>query len=350
MTTTITSVIKHPINPRMVRKGNDIDSFKEIVSIIKPLATHVRLEQIHVRDEGSPCPWISLTPGRTGPLMLGEVGLQYLVYRLGGDLDLPRKLYRDKDYVELSTLLTHMLRTAWASRRLDPARPVVVTAIDNELVGVMLNYAAMSNEMLVGNIALAKMTKLVQHWVWRPLECLICLDFALIFDKFHYGAAIRNGETGHRAMSFTSILWTEDELRVPGSEPIATIKQAWETVIPDYAYRRHTSADRVRKFTNSIKSSLKESEEVISLKRANSVPGRIVADIVFEKWSEIKARDSAKIKMEEAMKDLFKIASSGTALDVIEATIQASDILGTQAADNIAEQAVSIILAKVSDL
>jgi hypothetical protein len=340
--------LPHPLHPHFIRRGNTWEGFEKLVNLIKPSAAVQRLDGIYLRGDPSRVPDISFTPGGRGWL-LGEVGLQYLVYRLGGELDLPRKLYRAKRWPELQSLLQLMHVAEVKSGRLSAGREVVITSIEDELTGILLNYVAMTNHALALQIDRAAMSKFVKHWFWRPLESAIYFDFAMIFEKFHYGAVIRNGETGHRAMSFASVLWTEDVL-VIGTDAVRSIGQAWETSIADSAYRRHTSAHRISLFIRAIKSTFKESEHLISLKRSQHFPGSVAVDALWAEWPSIKGRDSVKTKMEAAIKDLAKVSATGSSLDVIDSIIQASDILATQAADRVSEQAVSIILKRISEV
>lgn len=333
-------VLKHPLHPHMTRRGNDYHSLEALCGSIASSTFAERLENINIAATSSG-PAIRLRPGGMW-YSLGEIGLHYLIYLLDAEPSILRKLFREERYPELQVALNQLLTHACKSGRLEPMRPYTVTFVEGELTGILHNYVAVRNTFLINTLKNSSMQHFVDHWIWRPLELAIYLKFRVYYEDFSYGALIKNGETGHCALSFSSVLWTDDEL-VGGERAIT---RQWTSAISNNLYRRHSSTAAVTQFLKALDVSFKEDSNVIALRKARSLPGKVAADAIAT--YDIKARDSAKSKMTALIDDALKVAAPGTSMDVIEAVLESADRLGTKIANNIAEQLIAIILADIT--
>lgn len=285
--------LKHPLRPGLALIGS---SFEHAFSLAKQLETKtegVRIDRVptiggSIDPLSKDCPTITFG-GRL--YLLGEIGLSYLAYHFHGSNAAFLSAYRMRDWA----ILQLMISAAFAEYTRTEDLNVVCASVDNELLGIMKHYTSVKHKEILSAIDYWSLQAWVKYWRWYPTQMEIWLSSpsgTTVFRNFVSGIKVRNGESGHRALSFEATLWTEG-LDYEFTRPIV-----------DKGYARHLHPLRLERVVSNLNEILHEHKlsiafETLSLSAGPSAAAIVEACVRGEK--ESPSKDKLQLALEAGL-------------------------------------------------
>jgi hypothetical protein len=332
-------ILPRPIYPQFTVRGNDWMGAAELVN-----GTFARYK------EG---PWdkclVGTDPGKARPRIivndemsfdLGEIGLAYIIYRFRNLLDPndARMFYRLSNYGSLTTLLNGALdRLSHTGQRYSE---YIFTILDDELMGILTSYLPIPNSHICRLINEAELDSRVTRWFWRPTEMAWNLQGGLKERNFRYGVTIYNGETGHRAISFNSSVWTDS---------INGQTYQFDLPIREVAYARHMPTQSLSNALMKVESVLEENKLAEAFEQFAGLDGKWFTRRFVGYLDESKARHTSKEKVQIAFEDDVALYAPKKAVDMIYQLLDTAANINKSAA-LLAHQIVNFAIAEVMDL
>lgn len=330
-------ILPNPLYPQFTVRGGTWEDAKDLCEDVSAVVASGPWTQCKVRNSATG----ALFEPNTGmTFILGEIGLAYLLYRFRDIIDPndARMFFRIGNYGSLTTLLSGALdRLAHTGQRYSDYHWIT---LDQELVGILTSYLLVPNSHICSLIKSAELSGRVTRWFWRPTEMAWFIQGGIESHGFRYGAAIYNGETGHRALSFYSSLWTES---ING--------QTYEFTLPirDVAYARHMPSESLSKAVLAVKDVLTENKLAEAFEQFADLPGSWTASRIDNFVDKAKARDTSKEKLLIAFEDDCILYRPKMAIDYIYQMLQSAAAINKSAA-NLAHQVVNMMITEVMEL
>ena len=311
-----------PFKPQTTVRGLSLASFIDLVSILYA-----------EMDDGE---WTSckIVPPAAGDLptinvnseksyILGPIGLEYLAYRFRDNLDASdiRLYYRNGRYSELSSILNLTMK----ERKLKGLHrnKYYFMHMENELMGICTQYVTVSNLMLARVIEKEELEKRVDRWLWRPTEARINLKGGIVKKMFRWGIQILNGETGHRALAFRSVLWTPS---------LDGFTYEFHSPLRDTGYARHMPTRKLVKVIASLEDVLGENMLAEAFEQLDGMTASWITKTIDRRLGEAKARDTTKEKVSITFDDDIDIYEPDSALDAITLLMEGAAKINKSAA------------------
>ena len=269
---------------------------------------------------------------------LGEIGLAYILYRFRYQANAKdaRQFYRTGQWGLLNTILSQAMTQFKLHYELRPK--YYFTELHEELMGILTLYSSVSNQFLLGAIEEADLSKRLARWVWRPTEMRFNLRGGIVKRMFHYGIRIMNGETGHRALSFHSSLW---------SQSLNGLTYEFNTPVVDKGYARHMPTRALLQTVEALGDTLEENKLAEAFEQFAGLPGTWVTGAFSKHLGSIKSRDSTKEKLDIVFIDNVAVYKPESALDAIYQLLAAGaeiNISAARAAQAVVNEMISDVM------
>lgn len=340
----MTTVMKHPFHTHHTVIGYSYEKLYEFVRDISLEVSNKAWTRCTIGGSSFPsdkaCAFIELNSG-PGSRLLGEIGLSYICYRLRDIVDRTDvlALYRSGSYGALSGLLQKGLEKLAIHYDM-PRHLYTFIILDGELMSILTQYKAVPNYELIHMIDNAHLNKRVVWWRWRPTELRIRIQGGIFAKRFKYGTRIRNGETGHAALSYHSILWTDSANGVT---------HTFSTPYHEKGYARHMPTVRLNATLASLSDTLKENAIVEAFEQMASIPGKWGLEFFDRNWGLTKGREITKEKVQVAFEDdvdLYYEEAAHTTQDLVALLLDTGAKINKSAA-LIVNQMVTLMINEI---
>lgn len=275
------------------------------------------------------------------PIGIGEIGLAYVVYRLQPYVERRDALmyFRNGNFDSLSALLSAGLQSM---KDFGNAQDMyIATHIGNELMGLLTEYTAVPNSLILGLIKDAGLDERLRRWSWSPTRAAYFLRAGIVKRKFHYGIQVINGETGHTALSFRSTLWSD------GIEGF--VYEFDLPIIVDTGYARHLPSKKLAKVMASIRAVLRENRVAEAFEHFATAPGDWGTKNLIEHLDKAKAREASKEKLLISFTDEIVMNKPQYALDAVVSMLECASRINKSAAI-VAQITISDLVSQVLSL
>lgn len=310
-----------PFRPQSTVRGKDLNTFIDLVSTVSAKVYEGAWKKCEIRSN-SPAPSISIHDG-VEVFLLGPIGLEYLAYRFRDNIDAKdiRLFYRNGRYKELSNMLNLVMK----ERMLKGLHrdTYYFTYIESELMGICTQYTAVTNLFISSVIQNVKLEGRVNRWLWRPTEARINLKGGIVKKMFQWGVQILNGETGHRALAFRSVLWTPS---------LDGFTYEFHSPLRDTGYARHMPTKKLVNVIAGLENSLKENMLAEAFEQFDGMAAGFITKTMTRRLDEAKARETTKEKVSITFDDDVDIYGPDTALDAITLLLEGAARINKSAA------------------
>jgi len=330
-------ITERPIHSHLTFRGNRFDeamivALKHRAQVIEaPWTTCTILNPL----EGGSLPIILAND--EDAFKLGEIGLAYVLYRFRYQANAKdaRQFYRTGQWGLLNTILSQAMTQFKLHHELRPK--YYFTELHEELMGILTLYSSVLNQFLLEIIEEADLSKRLARWMWRPTEMRFNLRGGIVKRMFHYGIRIMNGETGHRALSFHSSLW---------SQSLNGLVYEFNTPVVYKGYARHMPTRALLQTVEALGDTLKENKLAEAFEQFAGLPGTWVTGAFSRHLGSIKSRDSTKEKLDIVFTDNIAVYKPESALDAIYQLLAAGAEINVSAA-RAAQATVNEMIADV---
>lgn len=328
--------IEHPISIYYRKTGK---SFDEAVAHVKEYyaeSENMNWSQCQILSHALYGANFIYNPAMVG-FGIGEIGLAYVAYRLQPYVERRDVLmyFRNGNFDSLNALLNAGLQSMKNFGLTQDT--YVATHIDGELMGLLTEYTAVPNSLVLDLIRDAGLDERLRRWSWSPTRASYFLRAGIV-NKFHYGIQIINGETGHTALSFKSTLWSDGiEGFVYGFDLPMQI---------DIGYARHLPSKKLAKVMASIKAVMKENRLAEAFEHFTTAPGIWGSKRLIARLATVKARDASKEKLSVSFADEIAINKPRYAIDAVTSMMECASRINKSAA-LAAQLAISEVITDV---
>lgn len=334
-----TITLPKPLYPQFTVRGNNWNDAALLAATLHTEYKSGPWDSCKV-SEGSGWSYPHITVNDKLSFELGEIGLAYIIYRFRNMLDPndARMFFRLSNYSSLSTILKGALdRLSHSGQRYSQYHFI---SIANELVGILTSYLPIPNSHICGLIESAELDSRVTRWFWRPTEMAWNIQGGMKVRNFKYGVTIYNGETGHRAISFNSSVWTDS---------INGQTYQFDLPIREVAYARHMPTQSLTNALMKVESVLEENKLAEAFEQFAELPGTWFTRRFRGYMDDAKARFTSKEKVMIAFEDDVSLYKPKKAVDMIYQLLDTSANINKSAAI-LAHQIVNLAVAELMDL
>jgi len=329
--------LEHPISPHWKLRGRSFESAMKVANKYKVQYDEMLWTECRVFTSEEKCPDIIVND--EAAYWLGEIGLSYILYRMRDVVDAAeaRRFYRSGEMKYLSSLLANGLKRI--SPRYPSDKKFIFAHLDDELLSILTDYMSVSNTAVLKSVEEATMATRLNKWRWSPTGAEFFIYSKIASIGFSQGITIRNGETGHTALS---IFYT---LQSPSVEGMC---YEFYAPITGKSRARHLPTRALQRTINQINEVLEENMLAEAFEQLGEIPGSWAHKRIDTFLREMKIPETIRDRLGIAFADLCGLSPPSTSLDTIYLFMQAGASANLTSA-RIAQHIINQLLMQVME-